>query len=1088
MTQGIPGSSAAGQLPRTLGQNTPGNSVATGTPRTLGGVNPPKTVGVRTGTGGFEIEGEQYNYDVGLPDEEGGSQGPYDKGDIQVDNSQKDITRPTKKVLASYLSKSTSRLNQYPIDEEYVEISIKDVYGMPKTLVPSTNEKQFSRNLPPTTTEDYNPLEYMKGRSWIDPGFARSPNGNELLSQVKDIVDGTITPEKQPSTVVRNYTSRVLKKNRFTPDNPVDPVGQGPSLLKYDSAPSALGKYNDINNPRKVVSFDKLAQIGPALTLRAGIEMGSNDQDFNPSSGAAEANALLPGASQAAVSKVNIASVSVDDVMASLYTNEEGQQTTTFINPNAESWGAMNNVHDPFSGISAFGMIALSAALVLGLEISLSALSILFDLIGKSTTKKAVRDDAGRYALGSYYQAKKKKKAGIMGAVGDLLQFPPDIASLIGIQPTNAKFSAALNKGLRSFFGFDTGGGLLGNVTGAIDSSVDQPGYNAVICRTIIRSAFSTIAAMKSIGGNPISVAKGVIGLVDVFRSSKLIAACNIFAQLGDKILSHPEDDIDDTALGGKKYSTIDSVRLNSAVKKSRLYGNLKLAWASNTSPTWLHISNSTIASIFAGAKLDAPDAGLLLYDRYSKQRYWPPNNDSKSRITGDEERDDSLVKSLESELDAEYVPFYFHDLRTNEIVSFHAFLASLNEDYTANYESSEAYGRMDPIKIYKNTHRKISLSFYVASTSNVDFDYMWQKINKLTTLVYPQYSAGRMVSAQVDGKKYSIRQPFSQTITAAPMVRLRLGDLFRSNYSRFNLAKLFGLGDPDMTLNDVKAESPEKYKLEALASYVNDALSAREGRDIARFNADSMHSYPAYEDKAVALSLGTSDLPKQAQVFNPGIVPNEILVVEVMPYDNNASEDGGTLIGKVTFTDDNDIKNKYTPEQWEAFKSLVDNGDRPLTKLIDAKFIFPTTALRITDFTAKKLIKQRAPEADSNFQQELAHFINGNAITKSFKSVEGKGLAGFIESMSFDWYDKVTWETEMKRAAPKMCKVTINFAPVHDISPGLDQYGFNRAPIYPIGPFSRLSWQYHVIQDRPYFLWEKNSVLHQRFKRLELR
>jgi hypothetical protein len=58
---------------------------------------------------------------------------------------------------------------------------------------------------------------------------------------------------------------------------------------------------------------------------------------------------------------------------------------------------------------------------------------------------------------------------------------------------------------------------------------------------------------------------------------------------------------------------------------------------------------------------------------------------------------------------------------------------------------------------------------------------------------------------------------------------------------------------------------------------------------------------------------------------------------------------------------------------------------------------------------------------------------------------------------MSFDWYDRVTWEVAGSSGkSPKMCKVTISFSPVHDISPGLDHEGGNRAPVYPVGGFFR--------------------------------
>ena len=35
---------------------------------------------------------------------------------------------------------------------------------------------------------------------------------------------------------------------------------------------------------------------------------------------------------------------------------------------------------------------------------------------------------------------------------------------------------------------------------------------------------------------------------------------------------------------------------------------------------------------------------------------------------------------------------------------------------------------------------------------------------------------------------------------------------------------------------------------------------------------------------------------------------------------------------------------------------------------------------------------------------------------------------------------------------APRSCKIQMSFDPIHDIAPGLDSDGFNRAPIYPVG------------------------------------
>ena len=44
------------------------------------------------------------------------------------------------------------------------------------------------------------------------------------------------------------------------------------------------------------------------------------------------------------------------------------------------------------------------------------------------------------------------------------------------------------------------------------------------------------------------------------------------------------------------------------------------------------------------------------------------------------------------------------------------------------------------------------------------------------------------------------------------------------------------------------------------------------------------------------------------------------------------------------------------------------------------------------------------------------------------------------------------SWELDYNSRAPKLVKITFGFAPVHDITPGIDHSGFNTAPIYNVG------------------------------------
>ena len=81
--------------------------------------------------------------------------------------------------------------------------------------------------------------------------------------------------------------------------------------------------------------------------------------------------------------------------------------------------------------------------------------------------------------------------------------------------------------------------------------------------------------------------------------------------------------------------------------------------------------------------------------------------------------------------------------------------------------------------------------------------------------------------------------------------------------------------------------------------------------------------------------------------------------------------------------------------------------------------------------------------------------FLNNtnNAIARSFDQTSGKGLPGYISRMSFNWINNdTTWETSKGSKAPKIARIQCQFQPVHDIAPGLDHLGYNRAPVYQVG------------------------------------
>jgi hypothetical protein len=263
-----------------------------------------------------------------------------------------------------------------------------------------------------------------------------------------------------------------------------------------------------------------------------------------------------------------------------------------------------------------------------------------------------------------------------------------------------------------------------------------------------------------------------------------------------------------------------------------------------------------------------------------------------------------SHVEMIESKIDSEYMPFSFHDLRTNDVFRFYAFIDSLSDGFTPNYSDSTGFGRMDPVKIYTGTTRSISLSFWLVSTSKEDHDDMWFYINRLVACVYPQWSKPEITneknSSQIktaSGETLPFGKPFTQIPVAPPMLRIRVGDLIKSNYDEKDL-------------------------------FVN--------------------------------------------------------IFDIEEYDKDPKSN--------------------------------------TKKLID-------------------FINNEAP-----------------AITNSYKSTEGKGMAGFIRSLNVITDQNITWEIDKGSRAPIAVKLDIQFDPIHDIPLGLNYRGFMRSSAYDVGISTKLS------------------------------
>ena len=89
---------------------------------------------------------------------------------------------------------------------------------------------------------------------------------------------------------------------------------------------------------------------------------------------------------------------------------------------------------------------------------------------------------------------------------------------------------------------------------------------------------------------------------------------------------------------------------------------------------------------------------------------------------------------------------------------------------------------------------------------------------------------------------------------------------------------------------------------------------------------------------------------------------------------------------------------------------------------------------------------------ADARDDMRDRLFGDKNPIMKSFETTAGRGLAGVITSLNFDWglNGEINWDiVDFGYRAPTGCKISISFTPIHDIVPGIDNNGMMRAAVF---------------------------------------
>ena len=1003
-----------------------------------------------------------------------------------VDIGRDDLVKREKKRLGDYVAYLTKQVykNDFPINPGTRNFRLKSPSGNPMPVVdaPFGAEKTYTLTLSENANSQKAKtiFETMSNSGMLDTdtpfvikkGKAdnNAKTGTEYFREIDDKLGEAEIPQRLDKVLLEN--------NRFNDKNPAFASGQTEGVensLGSLIVQPTLGQHSPGKFPSKTtgegadftsISIEKLKQFGLMTILNAGGEVNvpspGPENDYLGTLGR-NISTAAPGIARLGkrVEVSRFDGVRILNQIEPTFKKEIAEKTLQ--GRPVMSYGNVNSVLVPFDGLANSSSINSAAALGLTISGMLKSLYLLFNSFSAGQ-KTEVATQAGADRL-TQEEIKKLRLGSYAGK--DSLErhyLPFNEACGLNLVSTTYDYFECVNKGLDTFFY-----GNLNSVGGnTIEQTTKSHGYYNVIFRSLVSSTSDMLVGLvnnfqetgrspfdvdPNLGGTDNVISDAVdtaLGIIKIVNNSRLLKFMNVMAIIGEasiigKTVGNDStiDLIEDAELDEENRIIPKLGVLHAKSRLSSAFGN-KMAWGKGTVRSMYLLPPEILA---ASQRYDG-DSGQRL-SRFTKRKGFQSSEGGSNRFTREE------LDKFEKYLEADYMPFYFHDLRTNEVTAFHAFLENISDSFSVEYSENEGYGRVGKVYTYKNTNRTIDLAFSVVATSLEDFDDMWLSINKLITLLYPQYTEGR----NLQHGNNSFIQPFSQLPAASPLIRLRLGDILKSNYHKFDLARIFGVGQSSFFLESQQQIRQRQEQLQRRQTELENARSqARRRMEESNWRVG---------DKAILMANWTPEILR-------GTPPRDRLFYRKIRTEGNGSTRQGYFTGEqlrlttprkvrieslnVTSAGGDGVEHLFSVSLLEPAND-DERGNFAVgafTVEIDEDYVSEIANRQVgTDSSAP-------PDSTHQDNESVAAFFSAegetpNPIFKSFESVRGKGLAGFIKNFNIEIDQKFPWETiGLNNRAPKMVKISMQFLPIHDLQPGLDSNGFNSAPIYNVGPTLR--------------------------------
>lgn len=103
-------------------------------------------------------------------------------------------------------------------------------------------------------------------------------------------------------------------------------------------------------------------------------------------------------------------------------------------------------------------------------------------------------------------------------------------------------------------------------------------------------------------------------------------------------------------------------------------------------------------------------------------------------------------------------IPFWIGRIGSDKKIHFRAILSGISETVSPTWSSDKFFGNPFEFHTYDSVSRSVSFTFQIYCSNEGELDYQWKRIEKLTTLTYPE---------------------IANNLVNAPIIDFRLGDIY---------------------------------------------------------------------------------------------------------------------------------------------------------------------------------------------------------------------------------------------------------------------------------------------------------------------